>query len=44
VENLGELRTGLRIGSRKWLRVEVVKGYETFSPSSGIILTGGLLH
>jgi hypothetical protein len=44
VENLGELRTGMRIGSRKWLRVEVVKGYETFSPSSGIILTGGLLH
>jgi hypothetical protein len=44
VENLGELRAGLRAGSRKWLRVELVVGYETFSPSSGVVVTAGVLH
>lgn len=44
VENLGEVRAGLRAGSRRWLRLEVVKGYETFSPSSGVLLTAGLLQ
>lgn len=44
VEDLGELRLGLRWGSRRWLRVEVVKGYETFSPSAGLILTAGLMR
>jgi hypothetical protein len=42
VEDLGELRLGLRAGSRYWVRVEGVMGYETFSPESGIILTAGL--
>ncbi len=44
VENLGELRAGLRFGTRYWLRVEAVRGYETFSPSAGVILTAGILH
>jgi hypothetical protein len=44
VENLGEVRAGLRAGRRRWLRLEVVKGYETFSPSSGVVLTAGLLR
>lgn len=44
VENLGEVRTGLRAGSSKWLRVELVIGYETFSPSSGVVVTAGILR
>jgi hypothetical protein len=44
VENLGEMRAGLRIGSRYWLRGEYVRGYETFSPSSGVIVTAGLIR
>jgi hypothetical protein len=44
VENLGELRAGLRAGRRAWLRAEYVRGYETFSPSHGFILTAGLLR
>ncbi len=44
VENLGEVRAGLRAGSRRWVRVELVKGYETFSPSTGVVVTAGLLH
>ena len=44
VENLGEMRAGLRIGSSYWLRAEYVRGYETFSPSSGVIVTAGLIR
>jgi len=44
VENLGEMRAGLRIGSRYWVRAEYVRGYETFSPSSGVIVTAGLIR
>jgi hypothetical protein len=44
VENLGEMRVGLRAGNRSWLRVEFVRGYETFSPSSGVILTAGVVR
>jgi hypothetical protein len=44
VENLGELRAGFRAGRAYWVRVEYVKGYETFSPSQGFILTAGLLR
>lgn len=42
VENLGELRLGLRAGSRNWVRAELVKGYETFSPASGVIISAGI--
>jgi hypothetical protein len=44
VENLGELRGGVRIGDRRWLRVELVRGYEAFSPSSGLIVSAGMLR
>ena len=44
VEDLGEMRFGLRAGRHRWIRAEYVKGYETFSPSSGFIVTAGLLH
>ncbi len=40
-EDLGEARLGLRIGRRRWLRIEAVRGYETFSPESGVIVTLG---
>jgi hypothetical protein len=44
VENLGEMRAGLRFGTARWIRAEFVKGYETFSPSSGVIVTAGLIR
>lgn len=44
VEDLGELRIGVRAGNRRWIRVEAVKGYETFSPSQGVIVTAGFLR
>jgi hypothetical protein len=44
VENLGEIRLGVRAGQSKWIRVEAVKGYTTFSPSSGILITAGLVR
>ena len=44
VEDLGEMRLGLRVGNRNWLRVDFVKGYETFSPESGVMVTAGLLR
>lgn len=40
-EDLGEARLGIRIGRRRWLRIEAVRGYETFSPESGVIVTLG---
>jgi len=44
VENLGEMRAGLRAGRSLWIRAEYVRGYETFSPSSGVIVTAGLIR
>jgi hypothetical protein len=44
VEDLGEIRLGLRAGDRNWIRVEFVKGYEDFSPSTGFIVTAGLFR
>ena len=44
VENLGELRVGLRAGVQKWVRAELVAGYETFSPSSGVIISAGIIR
>lgn len=44
VEDLGELRLGVRAGDRRWLRLEYVKGYETFSPSYGFIVTTGFIR
>ena len=44
LENLGEIRAGLRVGRSMWARAEYVRGYETFSPSSGVIVTAGLIR
>ena len=44
VEDLGELRAGLRVGSRRWVRAELVMGYETFSPATGVVVTAGILY
>lgn len=41
VEDLGEIRAGLQTGRRYWLRVEAAKGYETFSPEAGVIVSIG---
>jgi hypothetical protein len=41
-EDLGEVRLGLRAGERRWLRVELVRGYTGFSPSAGVIVTVGV--
>lgn len=42
LEDLGEIRVGLRVGKKQWMRAEVVKGYESFSPSSGFIVSAGI--
>lgn len=44
VENLSEARLGLRIGDKRWVRIEGVKGLTTFSPSGGILVTAGLVR
>jgi len=44
VENLSEGRVGLRVGDKRWLRIEAVKGLTTFSPSAGILVTAGLVR
>lgn len=44
VEDLGEMRAGVRIGRLFWARAEYVKGYEAFSPSSGFIVTAGVIR
>lgn len=44
VEDLGELRLGLRAGHRRWFRIEYVNGYEKFSPSYGFIVTAGVIR
>jgi len=44
VEDLGEMRFGLRAGNRNWIRAEFVKGYEPFSPPDGFIVTAGIFR
>ncbi|HEX2093071.1 MAG TPA: hypothetical protein VHG28_11740 [Longimicrobiaceae bacterium] len=41
-EDLGEVRVGVRAGGRRWVRVELVRGYTAFSPSTGILLSAGI--
>ena len=41
VEDLGELRAGVRVGSRFFASIEGVAGYETFSPARGLIVLVG---
>ncbi|MEO5904736.1 MAG: hypothetical protein ABIQ55_12040 [Gemmatimonadaceae bacterium] len=44
VENLSEIRVGLRYGDNKWIRAEAVKGMTIFSPSGGILITAGFVR
>jgi hypothetical protein len=41
-ENLHELRLGVRIGARRWLRAQYVHGLTEFSPGRGVLLTAGM--
>ncbi|HLL48452.1 MAG TPA: hypothetical protein VK399_17250 [Longimicrobiaceae bacterium] len=41
-EDLGEVRLGLRAGGRRWVRVELVRGFTDFSPSAGVIVAAGI--
>jgi hypothetical protein len=41
-EDLGEVRVGVRAGGRRWVRVELVRGYADFSPSAGVIVAAGI--
>ncbi|HEX2188512.1 MAG TPA: hypothetical protein VHG51_06410, partial [Longimicrobiaceae bacterium] len=41
-EDLGEVRLGVRAGERRWLRVELVRGFTEFSPSAGVIVSAGV--
>lgn len=44
VEDLGEMRAGVRIGRKFWARAEYVRGYESFSPSGGFVVTAGVIR
>lgn len=44
VEDLGEIRLGVRAGRRNWIKAEFVKGYESFSPSTGFIVSAGIFR
>ncbi|HUH11986.1 MAG TPA: hypothetical protein VMK65_02710 [Longimicrobiales bacterium] len=41
IEDLGEVRAGVRVGRARWLRVEAVRGYREFSPSGGVVVSAG---
>jgi len=41
-ESLGELRAGVRIGRREFVRAEVVRGYTDFSPGWGVLVSAGV--
>jgi hypothetical protein len=44
VEDLSEVRLGVNIGGRTWLRLEGIKGFETFSPAYGLSIGVGTLR
>lgn len=44
VEDLSEVRLGLRVGGRRWISLEGIKGLETFSPRYGMSLGFGMLR
>jgi hypothetical protein len=41
-ESLGEARLGVRLGRRRWVRVEGVAGLTGFSPDTGILVAAGI--
>ena len=42
-EDLGELRIGVKVGTRRWVDAAFVRGYREFSPGTGLQLTFGAL-
>jgi hypothetical protein len=44
VEDLSEIRFGLRFGDRKWIRLEGTRGLDDFSPSYGVSLAVGIVR
>lgn len=44
VEDLGEVRLGLRYGHQRWIRVEGVRGHTPFAPSAGVRITAGMVR
>ncbi|HYH81123.1 MAG TPA: hypothetical protein VEX86_15075, partial [Longimicrobium sp.] len=43
-ESLGEVRAGLRVGRREFVRAEVVRGYTDFSPGWGVLVSAGVVR
>jgi hypothetical protein len=43
-ENLSELRAGARLGRRRFVQVEWVKGFADFSPRSGVLVRVGMVR
>jgi hypothetical protein len=41
-DNLSELRIGLRAGRRRWVQATYVRGFATYSPGHGVLVTGGI--
>jgi len=40
-EDLGEVRAGVRVGERRWVRIEAVAGYAEAAPDVGLLVTAG---
>ncbi len=43
-ENVGEVRIGARYGVDYWIQGMFVRGFEEFSPSTGLLISAGLLR
>ncbi len=43
-ESLGEVRAGLRVGRREFVRAEVVRGYTSVSPAWGVLVSAGVVR
>lgn len=41
-ENLAEVRPGLQVGTRRWIRVSAVRGLAKYSPSRGVLVSAGV--
>ncbi|HSJ07946.1 MAG TPA: hypothetical protein VK936_14680 [Longimicrobiales bacterium] len=41
-EPLGEFRAGFRTAGRRWVRVEAIAGYRTYSPRLGVRVSAGM--
>lgn len=41
-ENLAEVRPSVQLGTRRWIRVSTVHGIALFSPTRGVLVSGGV--